>query len=1380
MVKYYYRDINNSEISRELEQVKYRESNISLNQESIIEILFNFFLHKTNNPKLQLFFRFVTNSKYTTERPALFIEGKGGIEVWQELSKTESVDLNDERLLAIKKHLLSKIQGRIIDEIEKIKPDDVEKQKLWTEFKVFVDDSSNLLKFIKDFEWSNDSHDYDEISNAVQLKIKEVSLNNDLKSIDAIYSRLFLFVFKLLTNRGLKRLDSNDLVEQMSIPKLSTEDGHLLSLLNQLFKEIGERVSVLEEKTILNTSEISKLVDDVNLIRNSDTVFDYRLNNIATSRPILIKNGSLREEKVNLIIKYFNKYKWIGFQGINGTGKSQLASLIANKFNNIFWLDLRSYNDSIEKTTLLIETFLYSISNHKIENNREIWLNKVFCTLSNNTIIVLNDIPNIEVNSPLFDLLKLMSDKISVNNVRLLTTSNYKLPKLLIQSVDDDLFFEYYDFEFSDKEIIEYIVNLGGDESVAKYINLITVLSYRNPRILSSIIYYVKNINWGKDSNQLFDVILNNEFSNEILQDAQSSIKKYIKDEKSRELLYRLSLFNWNLSIKEISAVSQVEEKIQHPNEKLQDIINIWIEQQDKSYLVSPLIYNIGEQNLSPSTIQETHVAIAKSILEDKKINQINGYRIVSSFLKGKDFNNAGFILLMIYQSARSIESVNELKEWGYLSYWSTVDIPAGMDVILRAQIRNEQVRLSKIIGEDYSAFVEQLISYVSEDSLKISEKVLVNFLVINSINPDDFTNYWSHFDFILKNLSYIDEPFKEVINVDLFTGLLWIPLQYLVVAEDIKQWLEFIERVENHFQINFFENEISQTAIAVLSGKITNSENSKPIKERNVQSIINRLEYLIKYFRKRNNEALVSIVMREIISIEFQIFRDASNGEKLAVELAESLESNVAKYLLYDNLGKLYYNEKNISKSKEWLFKAIEFDCCDQVYFVETLIYAACSVSESNTEKAVELIKRASELSKVIPEYDELNYIQILGELGIAYWLNGEFENSFVIFEDVVNRLLEIKEKSFNKEWIRIFSWTGHTLGYISAEVSKDKVPTYVSDGGDYIKPYLGIYMFNTKDLSDLYLPTKDAIITANMSVFADGVNDIYKAYSWSLKAFDIARNSGDEQTFLMISAICGQYSTINFKLEESLEASLLFSALTSHLSGTPAEKISELERIDLKDLLHEKPSEKWNIAEENTVLITIIPLFIIVLTNYLENRNNKEESFYAFQKLISNYIKDASDKHLWNDLLSVVTSIIEKKISKNELIQKANQYGDEDKKNFQIICLLGHIFYSRNEENAIIQLINAFPYLTKTYKQTNSLIKFILVPFVKLIAIDLLKASFVGSRTDLEKILNQIESFNISTQNPIQKILQPVVDEFDIKISDDRKLWLYNFKEI
>ena len=40
---------------------------------------------------------------------------------------------------------------------------------------------------------------------------------------------------------------------------------------------------------------------------------------------------------------------------------------------------------------------------------------------------------------------------------------------------------------------------------------------------------------------------------------------------------------------------------------------------------------------------------------------------------------------------------------------------------------------------------------------------------------------------------------------------------------EDIKQWLKLVEKLEDDFQLDFFENEISQPAITILCGKIVN-----------------------------------------------------------------------------------------------------------------------------------------------------------------------------------------------------------------------------------------------------------------------------------------------------------------------------------------------------------------------------------------------------------------------------------------------------------------------------------------------------------------------------------------------------------------------------
>ena len=132
----------------------------------------------------------------------------------------------------------------------------------------------------------------------------------------------------------------------------------------------------------------------------------------------------------------------------------------------------------------------------------------------------------------------------------------------------------------------------------------------------------------------------------------------------------------------------------------------------------------------------------------------------------------------------------------------------------------------------------------------------------------------------------------------------------------------------------DFFENEISQPAITILCGKIVNSENSKPPKERNIQLIINNLDYLIEYFTNRNNEILVSTVIREKITIEFQILEKYGEMEKLSIDLTKKYESHIAKYLIYDKLGRLFYNNKKIEESGKWLVKALELDCTELYVF--------------------------------------------------------------------------------------------------------------------------------------------------------------------------------------------------------------------------------------------------------------------------------------------------------------------------------------------------------------------------------------------------------------------------------------------------------------
>ena len=408
------------------------------------------------------------------------------------------------------------------------------------------------------------------------------------------------------------------------------------------------------------------------------------------------------------------------------------------------------------------------------------------------------------------------------------------------------------------------------------------------------------------------------------------------------------------------------------------------------------------------------------------------------------------------------------------------------------------------------------------------------------------------------------------------------------------------------------------------------------------------------------------------------------------------------------------------------------------------------------------------------------MDYVQILGELGIAYWINGAIRRSFETFESFMTNLFVFKDKDFGEKWIRLHVLSGHVLGYISSSVARDRVPEFLGNGEPYSKPVQGFFTFNTKDMSDLYSANKIPIVFAHMAFFADGVGDIIKAYDWSLKAFDLARRNGDQQIYILVFSTCAQYSLINFKIAETLESTLLLTAVESHTKGTPQERYDQLRNINLSNLTEEKPSGEWDAAEEITITFAIVPLFMMVLSAQYEQTGDKTTKFEMFKNCINDYIPKASKKGPWELVLEICIRIIDENITERELIDRGNTFGRNGNQSMQILCILGLIYITRDPKEQLKQIINIFPYLTKVFSTMKSIIKFGFIPYLKDRCIHILKNSFVGNREELNSLVDEILNIKISDKNAIQLILQQVIREVPITLLEDRRSWLFEFKEI
>jgi tetratricopeptide (TPR) repeat protein len=1358
--------LESGQIERELEQVKHREGNLTLNTDFVLEALLNFFTHKKNNASTKLLFRFVTNTSYATERPSIFPTGQSAIGVWIELNRQSIVDENDNRLTKIRTHLVRKIE----ELIEKTKDDDdlsiVGKTHL-EQFRTFLNTPSAFLSFVKEVEWSTENSTDVDLSDDIKKQILDLNLVGNTSESKILYARLFHYVFALLSTKGEKFLDKTALQEQAKFPQLSDSASKMLTVISEFLSLQKEKVQELETKLNVTRDQVVKLVNDVNIIQTTEATFGYSLRKLSLEPPLLIRNGAPRSEKVKELLVSFQHKKWLALSGINGTGKTQLASIICRHFSHTIWIDLRSLNTNLENSNLIIRGCIEKFVGLPDDNTKD-WVGRAVKLLPENSIVVINDLPKLQNEHALSDLLVVMFT--DMTDTCLITTSNFQLPIAVQESIGLKLINEYSDLDFIEDEIKEYLNSNAAPQPILDQTKLILVISGGNARIVASIIQFLKKNGW-TDSTTAIKAMIEREFEKSFIEDVQNSIKKYIVDPLSRDLLYRLSFIHWSFYNSDVKAIAELDIAISYPNEKLLDVLHLWVQQTNDGYLLSPLAYDIGGNNLPQNLIEQIHLTLARTIFQTKSLDQITATRCITEFIAGRDFNNAGLVYLTVLQSAKSKREIETLNEWGYLNYWKTIDMPSNISVFIRAYVRHEQIKIAGQLGKGSEEYFKWLAVYETEGGLSISERMfVVSFKLINW-KPPYTEQYWNSLNYLFDNYKDVTGPFSNVIRPETLIIYLWIAVPHINSAQTITKWLEAFERIRRISASTLLETPELEQAIFIIGQKIVDAGFSN--RSDGNRQTISVLEIFRKGIERTGSETLTALVSSFLVKAEFRVDKDISRSEQAILDLEKQFQSNGALYFLYDVLGKLYFDLDKQSSAR-FLFKAIDTGYRPKTYFIETLVFAACAFSISDKKRTIELFEQALSFAKASSAFDVLDEIQMLGELGIAYWENRDYPESLQCFETAVTKLLEFKKTERNKTWYRYFLLMGHCLGYIPQDVRGLSTPEFTMESEEYFRPNTGLFVFNESDLESRYKEKNVPIISVQLARYAEALGQTSKAYDWTIKAFDQARVNGDQTILLMITGICGQYFLANFKLTEAFESYLLFAAVSTYAKGDVKTRHEMLGSIDLNLLFQDKPSEIWNNAEDVVVSFFVAPVLMQVMTLLFAQRAEAQDRHREFTKLLTSYNNAASDSQTWLTVTDLCTRILDKRISARELQKEIESFRKNDRKNLIAICTLGIIFVSKENETRLKQIVNIVPYLLMLNSQWESIISTAIVPFVKNIAIMILRAEFFGAANELQLLLDQISSIDNRSKNATKLVLRPVVMEMGVALPEDRTIWL------
>jgi len=1370
-----HRDLKGDELSRELQQLKFREGNLSLNRAEIIEILKKYYLHRKNNAGHTLKFRFVTNLTYTTEKPAIFPSEKG-IDAWHRLAKLQNLDASNVDLIRIRQQLQLMISKQIIPVTDKLTDAQKEEQQSWTDFSTYLDDTSELIDFIKNFEWSFRNEDQNQVSKEISAILAGKHGKENAKPI---YARLFLHLFKLLSTSGLKQIDKALLDNLCTMPAISQADQQLLDIVQTLLSSLDIRVDALEKQQKEQQAVTQAITAELGLLQRQALV-DFRTKLISTAPPAPLQMGTKRVEKVGDIVGKLQTHQGVHLEGINGCGKTQLAALVSERYKNCYWLDLREFNDDPNHSFISLYVFLQTISGIEAKQPILDWFTEVVKSLPENTLLVINDLPSITSNDRslggfLIELVRAAHEA----GIHFLTTSNYGIMPEISTTLPANAIAVDDSFNFTDDEIKECLVSYGAPNTMLAFAPLIGVKSARNPRLVTAIIQRLQTLNWGSTDQTAIEILFNNEFDPQILNDVQASISRYIADDASKELLYRLSLVSWKFGNNELNAVSGVTEKIVHPFEKMQPLLNIWIQQfAAASFEISPLAAGIGDKNLSVDTIKEVHRALGNSLLKGT-VNQSTALRAIFSFIRGDDSNAAGSLLMQIYLLITTAEEAKNLDVWGFFDLWTTNDVimPGNMAAGLRASLQVQQIRIYQLLEKDESELLQSLEQNLNAPDLSKIQSVIIRTLVLPQV-AGRHTNYY------LENLKYVVENWGELkaqsipdFNDDFIAGMLWIGLPHLIKIDDLVKWIQIGSNMPQHTGVSPFKSSIAYSGFTVLCNRILQFQPDSGQTE-STSDKIKILELLEKTLKEVNEPGLASTAIAARIKIEFTTYADPANADDLTHAYIDETDSEAIRYILASNIGRLYFNDNNAkakSRAKDWLEIAVSNDLADQDTFPESLIFLASVVSNTEPYAAIGYCERALKIAGENPDLNDLDYIGTMAELTLSYWIAEDLSPMLDHLEELVERLYASKEDKPSKEWIRLFQLSGHMTGYIASMLNERRIPQ--TQGGDYFKPFQGMFYYNGKDVSHLYNPKNDPMISSQVAFAAAGAHQINRAYLWTVKSLDMARSRGFSDTVDLVQRVNAQYTVADFHPREALDAYLYSGAVTSLVTGTPQERQEKLKELDVPDLLGVKPSPYWDSAEDTTVNMAVIPLFIMVLNAVLVNKPEKNRMKDEYLTLMNDYKVSASQPLLWDLVHEISNLVFTGNTDVDRLAGRANTFGQQEKRHLQMMCVIGVGFINNNPTARLQALINVMPYLEKLNKATKSIIEFCLVPYVKSSCKLIWEQLALDESPDQVAALARIQN---SDTNAMKTAMQPLINVLNPDLDNERLAWLYEFREI
>jgi hypothetical protein len=409
--------------TRTLEQIKRRSTtSVSLKSTDALAAVAHFCEHRTNNPSVRLRFRFITTG--TVAKEQAWKRPGTAISTWQSIQREELTDQNQKNALSGIREFLSTCNAP-----EGIKPD------VWTIVEDLVRDenSSTLLEVVQSFEWGFGSADYPEVEGAIKQALLSAGSAENEAIAESLFDRLSLFVFKRLSQPGIKQLTPAELQEQLGQQTFTSRDLAFLQFIQDL-RVASRRIEQLQVRLSAQDQLLADVRDRTTSLEQRASLSASRfLPRASIDRPAVIVPSLPRTAMVKTVSKHLGDTTWVSIVGEPGAGKTQLCLLATETASaNTIWINLRGCSPEIACAVIdQVVEFKSGLPYHVILGR---WYQDASSRLGSGKIFVLDDLPRVAPGGALAGRLDALAAAARANGQRVLSTSYYVLLRHLVES----------------------------------------------------------------------------------------------------------------------------------------------------------------------------------------------------------------------------------------------------------------------------------------------------------------------------------------------------------------------------------------------------------------------------------------------------------------------------------------------------------------------------------------------------------------------------------------------------------------------------------------------------------------------------------------------------------------------------------------------------------------------------------------------------------------------------------------------------------------------------------------------------------------------------------------------------------------------------------